>query len=170
MSAATALWARIALVTAVVLLVAALLEPSRPPRRLAWPVATTLGAGAGIALFVAITRRRPTLPVARSSAPVLLAKLGFLGLWATNEELLWRRLALGELLAAGGVPALLASTLGFALVHRARRRVHLVTGGAFGGIYLATGVLAASVAAHWIYNVLVGALVDREVRRAQGPP
>jgi membrane protease YdiL (CAAX protease family) len=45
-----------------------------------------------------------------------------------------------------------------------------VTGGVFGGVYLATGALAASVAAHWTYNMLVGALVDRALQRAHGPP
>ena len=48
-----------------------------------------------------------------------------------------------------------ASTVGFALIHRTRPSLHLCTGGVFGVLYLATGVLAASVAAHWAYNVLV---------------
>ena len=73
--------------------------------------------------------------------------------------MVWRRVALGELLRAGVVPALAASTVGFALMHRTRRSVHLGTGGAFGAVYLSTGALAASVAAHWTYNVLVGGFV-----------
>jgi membrane protease YdiL (CAAX protease family) len=36
-----------------------------------------------------------------------------------------------------------------------------MTGTCFGGVYLATGSLGASVAAHWLYNALVGALGDR---------
>ena len=170
MSAGVALWTRIALVTAATLVLTAVLAPPTPATRLEWPSATAVGGGAGLALFVGIARRRPSLPAPRSSVPVLLAKLAFFGLWATNEELLWRRVALGELLAVGALPALVASTLGFALIHRARRRVHLVTGSAFGGVYLATGALVASVVAHWTYNVLVGALVDRELQRAHGPP
>ena len=170
MSARVALWARIGLVTAIALTLAVVLSPPRPPPRLAWPYATTIGSVLGLALFVAVARRRPRLPVRGARVPALVAKLGFFGLWATNEELLWRRVALGELLAAGVVPAFAASTVGFALIHRTRRELHLVTGGAFAGLYLATGILAASVAAHWVYNMLVGALVDRELQRADGPP
>jgi membrane protease YdiL (CAAX protease family) len=124
-----------------------------------WPLAVALGACAGLVLFSAITRVRPRLPPATSPASVALGKLAFLGLLATNEEVVWRRVALGELLRAGVLPALVASTVGFALVHRTRRGVHLATGGAFGAVYLSTGALAASVAAHWTYNVLVGAFV-----------
>ena len=170
MSARVALWARIGVVTAIALTLAVALAPPHPPPRLAWSSATAIGGALGLALFVAVARRRPRLPVPGARFPVFVAKLGFFGLWATNEELLWRRVALGELLAAGVAPAFAASTVGFALMHRSRRELHLVTGGAFGGLYLATGVLAASVAAHWIYNVLVAALVDRELRRAHGPP
>ena len=39
--------------------------------------------------------------------------------------------------------------------------LHLSTGACFGGVYLATGSLAASVAAHWLYNILVSARVER---------
>jgi membrane protease YdiL (CAAX protease family) len=95
------------------------------------------------------------------STPVLVAKLGFLGLWALNEEIVWRRVVLGALLPGGALVALAASTLGFALAHRARRLLHVGTGVTFGSLYLATGALTASIAAHWLYNVLVGGLVDR---------
>jgi len=75
---------------------------------------------------------------------------------------------LGELLGAGVVVALAASAGAFALAHRARRGIHVGTGVTFGALYVVTGALAASIAAHWIYNALVGAAVDRE--RAQGGP
>jgi membrane protease YdiL (CAAX protease family) len=39
--------------------------------------------------------------------------------------------------------------------------LHLNTGACFGGVYLATGSLGASVAAHWVYNVLAGTLFDQ---------
>ena len=160
-------WLRIAVGTTVssVLLVA--LAPATPAARLSWPAAAALGACGGLLLFSAVARRRPCLPSATSPWPVLCAKLAFLGLWATNEEVVWRRVAAGELLHRGVVPALAASTAGFAFMHRGRRVLHLGTGGAFGALYLSTGVLAASVAAHWTYNVLVGELVDR---RGRGEP
>ena len=44
--------------------------------------------------------------------------------------------------------------------------LQLGTGAVFGVLYVATGALAACVAAHWAYNALVGARVDR--RRAVG--
>ena len=74
---------------------------------------------------------------------------------AAAEEVVWRRVVLGELLRAGPLAALAGSTLGFALVHRTRQSLHLGTGAAFGGLYLATGALAASIAAHWAYNVFL---------------
>src|SRR5262249_30740830 len=79
----------------------------------------------------------------------------FLGLCAANEELLWRRLLLGELLIAGPVAALALSSAGFAIAHRRARLLHVGTGSAFGALYLATGLLSASIAAHWAYNALV---------------
>jgi membrane protease YdiL (CAAX protease family) len=138
--------------------------------RLSWPAAAALGTASGAALFTAATRRRPLLHVATRSISLLLARLGFLGLWATNEEVIWRRVALGELLPRGIVPALAASSVGFALVHRARRWLHLGTGSAFGALYLATGALLASIAAHWVYNVLVGGMVDRSRSGGDLPP
>ena len=170
MSPAVGLWARIALGTALALALLLVLAPARPAVRLPWPTAAGIGGVAGILLFVAVTRRFPTLPRPARPLPLLLAKLAFFGLWAANEEVLWRRVALGELLATGAVPAFAGSTVGFALMHRTRRGLHLCTGSAFGALYLTTGVLAASVAAHWTYNVLVGALVDRERHRAHAPP
>ena len=82
-------------------------------------------------------------------------RLAILGLAAVNEELLWRRLVLGGILPSGALAALAVSTLGFALAHRARPALHLGTGATFGGLYLATGALAAPVAAHWAYNTLL---------------
>jgi membrane protease YdiL (CAAX protease family) len=107
------------------------------------------------------------LALTTASAPIVLGKLAFLGLWAAVEEVIWRRVVLGELLRAGAVTALVASTVGFALTHRMRPAIHLTTGGAFGAVYLSTGVLAASIAAHWTYNLLVDAFVHR-LPRAPG--
>jgi hypothetical protein len=136
------------------------LTPTRPVARLPWPTASILGAGCGLLLFGLLVRARPRLPV-RGRWPVVAGRLAVFALWAADEEVVWRRVALGELLRAGAVPAILASTVGFALLHRARPVVHLGTGGAFGVLYFSTGALAASIAAHWTYNVLVAALVQR---------
>jgi membrane protease YdiL (CAAX protease family) len=90
-------------------------------------------------------------------------------LLALDEEIIWRLVLLGELLVFGAVAALSLSTVAFALAHRARL-LHLATGAAFGGLYLATGVLAASIAAHWVYNALVSASLDPAVIRAGHEP
>ncbi|HWB23282.1 MAG TPA: CPBP family intramembrane glutamic endopeptidase [Gaiellaceae bacterium] len=129
-----------------------------------WLIAVLGGFSCGALLYSAVTRCRPCLSVRRRPAALVLATQLFFVLVATNEEIVWRRVVLGELLAAGAVAAMLGSTVGFALMHRSRRRLQLVTGAVFGGLYLSTGSLAASVAAHWAYNALVGSLVDR--RRA----
>jgi membrane protease YdiL (CAAX protease family) len=165
-----ALWLRIAAITVVSAVLLIALAPDRPPSRVPWPAAVALGTCAGLVLFGAITHARPRLPPAPSSASVAFGKLALLGLWATNEEVVWRRVALGELLRAGVLPALLASSVGFALMHRTRRGIHLGTGGTFGALYLSTGALAASVAAHWTYNVLVGGFVAGHRRGTMARP
>ena len=109
MSDGVALWLRVAAITAVSVALLIALAPDRPPTLVPWPVAVALGTCAGLALFSAIARVRPRLPPATSSASVALGRLAFLGLWATNEEVVWRRVALGELLRAGVVPALAAT-------------------------------------------------------------
>ena len=101
---------------------------------------------------------------------MLLAEQGVLALWAADEEIVWRRVVLGELLPAGVFAAFALSSFGFGLAHRGRRVLHLGTGAAFGGVYIATGWLGASVAAHWLYNALVGARVDRARGSAGLPP
>ena len=161
MSREALLWLRIATGTAVAITLLAAVSPTRPPSRLPWLAQPIVGVGAGGILFFTATRRRPRLPLSTAPVPVLVAKHGFLGLWAANEEIVWRRVLLGELLSLGVVVALAATSVAFALAHRDRRRLHLGTGAAFGGLYLGTGALAASAAAHWTYNLLVAGLVDR---------
>jgi membrane protease YdiL (CAAX protease family) len=159
-SPATSLWVRVSALTGLSVALLLLVTPPQPERRVAWLGAIAAGLGCGTALYVAATRCRPRLPGSRSSAGVGLAAQAFLGLLAANEEIVWRRFILGELLGAGVVAAVLISTLGFAFAHRSRRGLHLGTGAVFGALYAATGALAASVIAHWAYNALVGALVD----------
>lgn len=118
----------------------------RAPLGAAW--APLLGLPVAAVLFAGALRRRPS----RFPSPVASAALT---IGAVLEELFWRGLVLGALaLAAGAAGALALSSALFAGVHR-RRRLHLVTGAAFGGLYLATGRLLAPVVAHAAYNVLV---------------
>jgi membrane protease YdiL (CAAX protease family) len=112
----------------------------------------------------------PRLSPRRARLRVSLAEQTLLGVWAANEEVVWRRVALGELLGAGVLVALVLSSAGFAVAHRRGCALHLGTGAVFGGVYVATGWLAASVAAHWLYNFLVGTRVDRRRPPAGLPP
>jgi membrane protease YdiL (CAAX protease family) len=135
------------------------LSPPQPPVAVAPALALALGAVAGTALFAAVSRRRPSFAGPRVRRVV--GRQVFLGLCAANEEIVWRRTLLGELLPAGSVVALLVSSAGFAVAHRRSRVLHVGTGSVFGVLYLATGVLAASIAAHWVYNALVASHLER---------
>ena len=154
----------VAAVVAVILLV--LVAPDEPPPRIGPVSAALAGVLAGVLLYLAVARRRPYVP---PCVPAALAACCVLVVAASSEEILWRRVVLGELLRAGPVAAAAGSTLGFALVHRTRQFLHLGTGAAFAGIYLATGALAAAVAAHWAYNVLLLTLAERSAR-GETPP
>jgi len=157
---ARAFWLRIAATTAVAVALAIVLSPPRPPARTPPLVAVVLGAAAGALLFAALLRRRPVVAQLVSGSSAVARNL-FFALCAANEEVLWRRVLLGELLPAGRLAALAASSVAFAAAHRRARPLHVVTGATFGLLYLATGALAAGVAAHWAYNALVGSLVER---------
>jgi membrane protease YdiL (CAAX protease family) len=132
-----------------------------------------IGLLAGAAVFVLLTGGR--LPRAHPRVPGHALALRWLGLGAGAglEELMWRGLILGGLVAAVGPAAGLAlSSAGFALWHRPslgrRCSVHLVTGASFGTAFLAGG-LAAAVLAHGIYNILVDWAVHAERARLRGP-
>jgi membrane protease YdiL (CAAX protease family) len=142
-----------------------LLAPAEPAPRLGFPGAAFAGIAAGLLLYVAVARSRPYVP---PLAPPALTASCILVVAAASEEVVWRRVVLGELLRAGPVAAVAGSTLGFALVHRTRQTLHLGTGATFAGLYLATGALAAAIAAHWVYNVLLLTLAERS--RGQAPP
>lgn len=143
-------WARFVLATVLSIVVLATLSPPRPGLRIPALTAAVVGVGAGAILYAAVAMRRPSLP---ALVPDAAARCFVLGLAAANEEILWRRAILGELLHSGAVAALAGSTLGFALAHRARPGLHLGTGFVFGGLYLATGALGACIAAHLTYNL-----------------
>jgi ABC-2 type transport system ATP-binding protein len=125
--------------------------------------ALPLGIGAGAILFASLARVGVS-PAALATVPLrqLLARTVALTAKAAHEEALWRAFALGFLVGpVGRAGALAVSTLVFAAahVHRlgARAAQHLATGAVFGLAYLATGTLAAAIAAHATYNVLIGA-------------
>ncbi len=138
---------------------------SLAPRLLAGPLT-------GAALFVALAGGRIRRPRAGPVHVLLVRLLGF-GASAALEELVWRALVLGSLVAAiGPAEGLAVSSIGFALWHRpalgSRCAVHLVTGVGFGAAFLIGGI-AAAVLAHWSYNVLVDMAVVAERQRLRGP-
>lgn len=154
-------WLRTGTATCIAVALILSVGPRRPPARLDGTAALAAGVAAGTLLFSIATRRVPRLPAIWPRTVLVVAKQTMLGLFAANEEIIWRRVVLGELLPAGALFALAASSTGFALVHRRARLLHLGTGALFGTVYLSTGALVASIAAHWIYNVQVGVLVER---------
>ena len=127
-----------------------------------------LGLIVGVGLYVLLSG---SLSV-RVRGPDLAARITYVGARAAYEEALWRLCLLGLLAAAFGPAAGLALvTIAFALSHwpgqGSKAVVHLVTGSAFGGVYLLTGSFGAAVAAHAAYNGLVAAN-DRRFRPIGG--
>jgi membrane protease YdiL (CAAX protease family) len=107
----------------------------------------------------------------RSAALVWGGRVAFLGVVALAEEAIWRGVLLPLLLPHVSLAAAVgASAAAFALSHvpRQGRRaaVHLVTGGVFGGCWLAGG-LAAAFVAHLVYDVLVEGAVRLDRRRGR---
>jgi membrane protease YdiL (CAAX protease family) len=162
------LWLRIGLGTTVAFALLAALSPDQPESRLPLPAEPAAGIAAGLLVYVLVTRRRPCVPEFAAPAAVIAAKYGIVALLAANEEIVWRRMVLGELLWVGAAPAVAASAVAFALAHRGRPGVHLGTGAALGSLYALSGALACCIAAHWTYNVLVSALADRSRRDRRG--
>lgn len=134
-------------------------DPSLHPVGEALVVGSILGAGA----FLVLSRRRfPAAGLHDVPTRRLLARSIVLTTRSTREEAVWRGLVLGALVGPlGRLGALGLSSVLFAGAHARRQRraaaAHLVTGSAFGLAYLATARLAAAVAAHAAYNILVGA-------------
>jgi len=126
-------------------------------------VAAAAGAAAGGALALALSGSRPRLPPARGVALVIVGS-------AVAEETVWRRLVLGTLADRSGVAAALAaSTIAFALAHPAGRRMHVVTGAAFGCLYVISASLVCAAAAHAVYNLALTGVALQE-RPAEASP
>jgi ABC-2 type transport system ATP-binding protein len=137
-------------------------------------LAVPAGIAAGAALYAGLN--------GTSSLPRRLADVPFDGaralhgaalvLFAVAEEVLWRGALFSILIGRGTIAALVITTLGFAGVHFYAQsvrgvRTHLVTGCAFGVLRLWTSSIAASVAAHVVYNALVlVAATTKSQRRA----
>lgn len=123
--------------------------------------AVALAVAAALFAVLARLRVRPLVPP-RGRRPAA-ARLGlhFAGR-AAYEEALWRGLVLGPgSQALGAAAGLGVSTLGFAASHLGKQgrgaAAHLLTGAAFGSVYLVTGHLLAAVLAHVAYDALVTA-------------
>ena len=125
--------------------------------------ALALGCVTGLMLFTLLARRHPWwLALASLPRRRLAARSAVLTARSAQEEAVWRGLVLGVLVdPLGRVGAIAVSTALFAGAHLGGQGriavVHLLTGGGFAAIYVATGRLLAAVAAHSAYNVLVGA-------------
>jgi ABC-2 type transport system ATP-binding protein len=125
--------------------------------------ALVLGCAAGAGTFALLARRRlPAVAIVALPRQRLLARSLVLTAKSAQEEVLWRALLLGVLAGPfGRLAALAASAVLFAGSHVRRQgraaTAHLLTGTAFGAVYLTTGRLLAAIAAHATYNVLIGA-------------
>ena len=138
-------------------------------RRAPWPVSLSLSLLTAVALFVALAGRPPRVRLPRRARiPAVVAKASFLAARSAGEEVIWRWFVLGGLApVVGALPALAASTAGFAIAHHRSQGtrgvlVHVLTGAAFGCVFLATGSLVAAVTAHVAYNLLVLTAVEAE--------
>ena len=147
------------------LLAAGLLTVGLPPLppvglRVSAALSIGLGALAGALLFQALAGAHARPPSRARVAGLVGVRGALLAGRAGVEEVAWRGFLLGALVPPlGRAGALGVTSLAFALAHagvRGRMRiVHMLTGGVFGGLYLASGRLATAVAAHVVYNALV---------------
>lgn len=139
-------------------------ELALAPRLLVGPL-----SGAAVFLLLAggrVPRARPRL-----LWRTLALRWASLGAAAGLEEVVWRGVVLGALVApVGPVAGLALSSAGFAAWHRRslgrRCGVHLVTGAGFGAAFLVGG-LAAAILAHGVYNILVDWAVRAERARVR---
>jgi ABC-2 type transport system ATP-binding protein len=149
-------------VTALAIVVAPSVEPVDPTLH-GLANGVVFGCLVGGAIFAVLARRRlPAAAVAALPRRRLIARSVVLTAKSAQEEALWRAVLLGLLVGPlGRLAAVGAATVLFAAAHAQRQgraaAAHLVTGTAFGVVYVVTGRLLAAVAAHATYNVLVGA-------------
>jgi ABC-2 type transport system ATP-binding protein len=137
-------------------------DPPLPLGLAAPPIGAITGAAlyatlSGGAIGVAGLRRGRAFPI--------IARSAYLAARSAYEEAIWRGILLSLLLSVSAAgPALAVNTAAFALSHvrsQGRRMlVHLGTGATFGGLFYASGSLAAAILAHATYNILIGLTVE----------
>ncbi len=142
--------------------------PSHPVGTIA---SLAMGSSTGAVLYIVLAGVRARLVpsgLRLRRRVVVHASVFFLTTWA--EEVIWRGFLLSSLVSYGVPPslALVVSTFLFACMHHGsmgwdRVPCHVVTGFAFGGVYLAAGNLVAPIAAHLVYNL--GVVGEHETRR-----
>jgi membrane protease YdiL (CAAX protease family) len=121
---------------------------SGPPGQIPELAAVALGLAVAVVLSALLARGREA-PSRSLLLPAMIA--------AVSEEIVWRWGVLAGLAPRVGWGAALGlSAVGFAYRHTRGEGLvaYLLLGSAFGGIFLATGRLAAAVAAHAGYNTL----------------
>ena len=130
------------------------------------PLALPAGIVIGVLLFAVLSGGRVPGPVFRRDRAFRLAvRSGYLVLRSAVEEIVWRGIGIGALAPLiGTLPALALTTIGFAAVHLpklGRASVgHLLTGAVFGSLYLVGGGLAAPIAAHATYNLMIALALE----------
>jgi membrane protease YdiL (CAAX protease family) len=158
-AAAAGLWARLSAETALALALLTTADVWAPRPQVPLSFGVAIGACVGVTLVVLLAGKRPGRgPLVRERRRLVVAKGLVLGVGSASEEVLWRWFAIGALAPEIGLlPAYATSTIGFALAHGHPKAVlvHLLTGSAFGGVYLLTGSLIASIATHVAYNLIV---------------
>ena len=126
-----------------------------PPPRLPELAAAAIGLVVAVVLCALLARGRDS-PRRSLLVPALIA--------GASEEIVWRWGVLAGLAPLVGWGAAFGlSTVGFAYRHTRGEGLvaYLLLGGAFGGVFLATGRLAAAIAAHAGYNALAILRADR---------
>jgi ABC-2 type transport system ATP-binding protein len=156
---------------ACVTVAAAIGVPAPPGSMVGLSIALPCGIVAGSLLFAVLSRGWVPVGVfRRERAAALTARGGYLVLRSAVEEIFWRGLGIGAMAPLiGTVPALVVTTVGFAASHIPKfgrhSAAHLLTGAVFGGLYLVGGGLAAPIAAHATYNLLIAFALE-----ARRPP
>jgi ABC-2 type transport system ATP-binding protein len=135
------------------------------PISVSWGVAVPAGACTGAFLYAMLAAGALPLAIRRTRAGAVVLRSAYLFGRSAVEEVVWRGYVFASLALAVGTPTAFAATVTlFAIAHRPGQGrlwiVHLVTGATFTMVFATTGSLAAAVAAHATYNVLVGLAVE----------
>jgi ABC-2 type transport system ATP-binding protein len=135
------------------------------PISVPWVIAVPAGAAAGALLYAVLAAGTLPLTIRRTRAGAVVMRSAYLFGRSAVEEVVWRGYVFTGLALGVGTPTAFVATVAlFAIAHRPGQGrlwiVHLVTGATFTTVFATTGSLAASVAAHATYNVVVGLAVE----------